>query len=254
MLEIKDLSVKVSNKTILNNFNLKIKDNEIHCLMGQNGVGKSTICKVILGDENYKIKNGTINFFGKEINKLSITERARMGIYLINQTPIEIEGVSNALMLRTALSEITGEYVKIFEFNEELKRICKKLNIPEEFIHRGINEGMSGGERKKNELLHMWILKPKLILIDEIDSGLDIDSLKLVAKSIKEYLDTFKASLLIITHHEQILKYLKPNYVHILKDGQIVKTGDYKLASKIEKNGFINILKTNEVSENNKNE
>lgn len=243
MLKIDNLSVKINNNLILSDFNLDINKNEIHAIMGPNGVGKSTICKVILGDPSFKVTNGNILFLGKNINKLSPTDRSRMGLYLINQNPIEIEGVSNASMLRTALSDIKGQNISIFEFNEELKAICKMLKLPEEFIHRGINEGMSGGERKKNELIHMWILKPKLIILDEIDSGLDVDSLKIVANSIKDYIKEYSASLLIITHHTQILKYIKPDYVHILKDKKIIQTGSYKLANEIEKNGFTNIYK-----------
>lgn len=238
MLEIKDLKIKVNNKIILDKFNLKIKAGEIHAIMGHNGVGKSTICKVLIGDSDYKIADGVINYNKVNINKLNPTERARMGIYLINQNPIAIEGVSNAMMLRTALSEKLNDYVKIFDFNEELKKMCEKLKIPVNFIHRNINEGMSGGERKKMELLHMWILKPKFIILDEIDSGLDVDSLKIVAKSIKEYLEEYQASLLIITHHDQILKSLKPDYVHVLNNKKIVKTGDITLAHEIELNGF----------------
>lgn len=250
MLKITNLSVKINNATILEDFNLSINQNEIHAIMGPNGAGKSTICKVILGDETYKINDGKIMFLGKEINKLNPTERSRMGLYLINQNPIEIEGVSNASMLRTALADITGKIVPLFEFNEELKNICQSLHLPEEFIHRGINEGMSGGERKKNELLHLWILKPKLIILDEIDSGLDVDALKIVATSLKDYLKKYNASILIITHHNQILKYIKPNYVHILKDKKIIKTGSYKLAEQIEKDGFTDVYKEFTVSEN----
>ncbi len=238
MLKIKDLKVKINNKVILSDFNLNIKSHEIHAIMGPNGVGKSTICRVLIGDDTYKIVEGKITFNNIDINKLNPTERARLGIFLVSQNPIEIEGVSNALMLRTALSEINNEYVKIFAFNEELKQVCKSLKVGEEFIHRGINEGMSGGERKKNELIHMWILKPKLIILDEIDSGLDVDSLKLVSNNIKLYLEKYNAAVIIITHHDQILKYLRPQYVHILEDGKIIKTGDYHLASEIENKGF----------------
>lgn len=250
MLEVKTLDVKINNNLILKDFNLNIKKNEIHVIMGPNGVGKSTICKVLLGDPTYQVSGGKISFLNEDITKLSPAKRSRLGLYLISQNPIEIEGVSNASMLRTALSDIKGEHVPIFSFNEELKTICQKLCLPESFIHRGINEGMSGGERKKNELLHMWILKPKLIILDEIDSGLDVDSLKMVSYSIKEYLKQHEAALLIITHHNQILKYLKPNYVHILKDGKIIKTGSYKLATQIEKDGFTTIYKEFTKSEN----
>ncbi len=254
MLNICNLSVKVDNNLILDKFNLQIKENEIHAIMGPNGVGKSTICKVIMGDSKYQVSEGAVTFNDIDITKESPTTRSRLGIFLLNQNPIEIEGVSNASMLRTALSDIKGEYIPIFAFNEELKNICKMLELPEDFIHRGINENMSGGEKKKNELLHMWVLKPKFIILDEVDSGLDIDSLKIVAKRVKEYVRKYKASLLIITHHKQLLKYLKPDYIHILKDKKIIKTGDATLANTIEKEGFGRISETFDMSGHDKNE
>lgn len=242
MLEIKDLTVKVLDKIILDKFNLKIETNEIHTIMGVNGAGKSTICKVILGDPNYEVISGSITFNNENILELDTTLRARMGIYLINQSPIEIEGVTNSEMLRTALGEKTGKQVDIFEFNKKVMEACEILKLDKSFIHRGINEGMSGGERKKCELLHLFILEPTFIMLDELDSGLDVDSLKVVSNALKKYLETHDAALLIITHHNSILEYLKPNYVHFLTDGSIKKTGTYKLAKEIEKNGFSNIL------------
>lgn len=247
MLQIKDLSASVDNKKIIDGFNLEINDGEIHVLMGPNGVGKSTICKLLLKDENYVVDSGEIIFNNNNLNNLSTTEVARLGIYLINQNPIAIEGVTNAEMLRTTISEITGKSVGIFEFNKKLENICAELEIPKEFIHREINVGMSGGERKKNELMHLWMLEPKFIILDELDSGLDVDALKVVADSINKYYEKFKPSILIITHHNKILEYIKPDKVHVLNNGKIVKSGDISIALEIEKYGF---NKANTISDN----
>ena len=238
MLRINNLNVSVSDKEILNKFNLNINDGEIHALMGPNGVGKSTICKTILGDKNYQITSGDIIYNNHILNDMSTTERARLGIFLLNQNPITIEGVSNAEMLRTVLSEKNDNPVDIFKFNNKMLEICKKIDLPASFIHRNINEGMSGGERKKNELLHLWMLEPSFIILDEVDSGLDVDAIKLVANSIMEYYHEYKPSILIITHHEAILDLITPEYVHVIKDGKIVETGNIDLAKSIEKNGF----------------
>ena len=250
MLNIKDLTVSVNGKTILKNFNLKIDKKEIHALMGLNGSGKSTICKVLMGDTNYKVECGSIFYKDLDLLKLDTTERARLGIFLVSQNPIEIEGVKNSEMLRLALEAKKGN-VNIFEFSKLMKDITKKINVDESFIHRGINENMSGGERKKNELMHLWVLEPDLILLDEIDSGVDIDNLNTISNSLKEYFDTHDASLLIITHHTNILEKLKPDYVHILSNGTITESGDYSLAINIEENGFNG---TNKVRKNNNDE
>lgn len=240
MLEIKNVSININEKQILNNFNLKINNNEIHVIMGPNGVGKSTICKIIMGDLNFNYE-GDILFLNENLKNIDITQRARKGIYLLNQNPIEIEGVTNSEMLRLALNEISGKYVPIFDFNKKMQNICEKLNIPQSFIHREINVGMSGGERKKNELLHLFMLEPKLIILDELDSGLDVDSLKTVSEALLEYYENHDCSILIITHHDKIIDYLKPNYIHILSDGQIKATGGLELVEKINKNGFKNL-------------
>lgn len=245
MLEIKNLTVSINNKTILDDFNLSIKTGDIVALMGPNGIGKSTICKVIMGDPNYKIEKGSITYNGEDLLKMDVVTRSHKGLYLVNQNPIEIEGVSNADMLRAALECRTQEHTNFFEFNKKVTAICKKLNIDPSFIHRGVNEGMSGGEKKKNELLHLYVLEPKFIILDELDSGLDVDSLKQLALSLKEYMNE-DISILIITHHTSILEYLKPDQVHILKDGHIIKSGDYQLAFAIEKGGF----SANELGEN----
>ena len=238
MLKIENLCLSVSDKEILKNFNLTINDGEIHAIMGPNGIGKSSICKAIMGDTNYEIKEGSITFDSVLLNEVSTTERANMGLMLINQSPLAIEGVSNADMLRMALASKTGSPVDLYKFNKKIQEVCKKLEIPTSFIHRSINDGMSGGERKKNELMHMWMLEPKFLILDELDSGLDVDALRICASSIMEYYREKKISILIITHHSNILDIIKPDYVHIIKDKHISYTGDISTAKLIEKNGF----------------
>ena len=246
MLSIKNVSVKADNKEILHDFSLDIKDGEIHALMGPNGVGKSTICRAILKDPNYEITAGNIIYNNTDLKDLTTTDISRLGIMMITQSPIAIEGVTNAEMLRIALSERTGEHVDIFKFSKEAKAICEKLSIPESFLHRDINNGMSGGERKKNELLHVWMLKPSFLILDEVDSGLDVDALKIVSKSLKEYQQNTNCSILLITHNPKLLETLKPDYIHILKGKKIIKTGDYKLSEEIEKYGFKDMSDNNE--------
>lgn len=238
MLNINKLNVKVLDKEVIKDFNLDIKDGEIHALMGPNGIGKSSICKTILGDSNYVVESGSITFNGKDLLSMDTTSRAQAGIFLLNQNPIAIEGVTNAEMLRSALNVKFDGKLNLFQFNKEMLDICKKLDIPSSFIHRNINDGMSGGERKKNELLHMWMLKPSFIILDEIDSGLDVDALKLVSQSINEYYELYKPSILIITHRIELLQAIKPEYVHIMKDHTIVKSGDMTLAEEINKSGY----------------
>ena len=242
MLTIKNLSVSVGEKEILKDFNLTVNEKEVHAIMGPNGIGKSTICKTIMGDPNYIVTSGSIFYNDTDLLKLNVSERARLGIYLLNQSPIEIPGVSNAEMLRLRLNENNPNPISIFDFNKKMTSICEKLDIPKSFIHRGINEGMSGGERKKNELLHLWMLEPSLIILDELDSGLDIDSLKTVTNSLNEYLETHpKASILLVTHHEPLLTMLNASHIHIMKDGRIIKSGDLSLAKEIENQGYKNI-------------
>ena len=250
MLKIKNLVAFAKDKKIIDGISLEINDGEIHTIMGQNGTGKSTICKIIMGDEEYKIASGSIFYNNEDLTKLLPNERANQGVFLLNQTPIAIEGVTNADLLRTVLKIRTGKPVNIFAFNKEMESICQKLDIPKSFIHREINVGASGGERKKTELLHMWMLKPSFIILDEIDSGLDVDALKICANSIKEYYEEYKPSILIITHHTEILNILKPDYVHIMKSGKIIQKGDFNLAKKIEKDGFSNADVLSEMADN----
>lgn len=254
MLNIKNLTVSVIDKDILKDFNVELGCGEIHAIMGQNGTGKSTLCKAILKDPEYTIKSGSIIWNDKDLTKFNTTDIAREKVFLLSQNPIAIEGVTNAEMLRMTLSEITGKQVNIFELYKKMECICKKLDLPSSFMHREINVGMSGGERKKNELLHMWMLEPKLILLDEIDSGLDVDAIKLVANSINEYYKEFKPTILIITHHKKILDLIKPNHVHIMKNGNIVTSGDITLAEQIESDGFTSIDKSYAIGKNDDNE
>lgn len=238
MLKINNLTVKVLDKIILENFNLEIKPGEIHVLMGQNGAGKSTISKVLLRDTHYEVAKGTITLNEKDLLKMNTTEVAREGVFLVGQNPVEIKGVSNAEMLRTTLSDQGKKEENILEFHHHLTSLCERLSIPKEFIHRDINYNMSGGEKKKMELLHMWMLEPDFIILDEIDSGLDVDSLKLVANSIKEYYEEYKPSLLIITHQKTLLEIIKPEFVHVLENKKITQNGGFKLAETIFKEGF----------------
>ena len=250
ILKIENLTVSVENKTILKDFNIEIKSGEIHAIMGPNGTGKSTLSKVIMGDENYKIEKGKILFDEKEINNLPTDERAKLGIFLGYQMPPEIEGVSNADFLRTAIHS-KKETFKLYDFIKKINKTVDELNMDKQMIHRGINEGFSGGERKKNEILQMYMLEPNTIILDEIDSGLDVDSLKIVGENVMKYYEENKPSILLITHYQRLLNYIKPDYVHIMKDGHIVKTGDKTLVSKIEEYGYDDEkLGTNVVEEN----
>ena len=248
-LKIENLTVLVENKIILKDFNLEINSGEIHVLMGPNGIGKSTLTKVIMGDPNYKIVEGSIYYNDKLINDMSVDERSRLGIFLGMQLPLEIEGVTNADFLRSAVSIREKDNFKLFEFIKSLDVAVDKLKMDSAMIHRGINQGFSGGERKKNEILQMFILKPSLVMLDEIDSGLDVDSLKTVGNSVMDYFKEYNPGIVLITHYERLLDYIKPTHVHIISDGKIVKTGDYSLVKEIEANGFkdINVKKVNSI-------
>ena len=252
-LQIKDLFVEVNKKEVLKKLNLNIKNGEVHAIMGPNGVGKSTLSRVIMGDKNYKVLNGDILFNNESILKLKTDERSRLGIFLALQTPTEIDGVSNQDFLRTALSAKNKEKVGLYNFILQCEKSVEELNMNKDLIHRSLNVGFSGGEKKKNEVLQIKLLKPSLIILDELDSGLDVDSLKVVCNNINQYRkDNPDTSIIIITHYNMILDYIKPDKVHILSKGKIVKTGKYELAKDIEKNGFKKYI--NDIAEVNINE
>lgn len=245
-LKIENLTVSVENKIILNDFNLEIKSGETHAIMGPNGTGKSTLSKVIMGDTDYKIEKGKIYFDDKLINDLTVDERAKLGIFLGMQMPPSIDGVTNADFLRTAKSTIDGKDFKLMSFIKEINSTTEKLKMDKEMIHRSVNKGFSGGERKKNEVLQMYMLKPNTVILDEIDSGLDVDSLKIVGEQVEEYKKESNCSVLLITHYQRLLDYIKPDFVHIMIDGKIIKTGDFKLVDEVEKLGYEKISKNNE--------
>ena len=244
MLEIKNLKVSVDNKVILNDFNLKIEDGQICAIMGPNGVGKSTLSRVILGDKNYQILNGSIRYNNQRIDQMSTDERARLGIFLAMQYPNTIEGVSNQDFLKTAMESNLNRHIGLYEFILECEKNLKELKMDPSLIHRNLNDGFSGGEKKKNEVLQMKLLNPSLLILDEIDSGLDVDSMKIVFTNIKKYLEEHpKTSLLIISHYPMLFDYLKPDTVNILSQGKIIKTSNYSLAKDIFENGYNKYIK-----------
>ena len=251
MFKIDKLNVKIkdTDKEILKDFSLTIDKGEIHAIMGPNGVGKSTLSKAIMHHPDYVINDGSITYNGKTLNDLTTDEIARLGIYLLMQDPSIIDGVSNSEALRTALKE-RGSDTNLYSFITKMKNELDSLILPKDAMHRSINKGLSGGERKKNEVLGLKVLTPSFIILDELDSGLDVDSLKVVANNINDYLKENKdTSVLIITHYSRVLDLIKPDFVHEMKDGKIVKTGDITLAKQIEKTGFTGVNEV-EPSEN----
>ena len=237
LLEIKDLCVKAEDKEILKGINLNINKGEIHVIMGPNGSGKTTTANVILNNPAYTKTNGTINFEGNDITNSKTYEIARKGIFMSFQLPEEIPGVSVTNFLKYAKNKVTGEPVKIFKFKQELKQYMEELNMNSNNMERSLNVGFSGGEKKKNEILQMLVLNPKLAILDETDSGLDVDAIKTVSKGIEMFKNDDNA-ILIITHNTKILHSLKVDYVHVLINGKIVKTGGQELANEIEANGY----------------
>jgi Fe-S cluster assembly ATP-binding protein len=238
-LEIKNLFVHAEDKDILKDFNLVINKGEIHAIMGPNGTGKSTLSKVIIGNDHYVIDKGDILVDGKSIKDIPTYERARMGIFLCFQSPVSIDGISNSEFIRTAMNSNTDKPVGLYNFIKDLETNIDNLKMDKEMIHRSLNQGFSGGERKKNEILQILMLKPKLIIFDELDSGLDVDSLKIVCDNINKYLEENPdTSVLFITHYTRILNYVKPTHVHMMNNGTIVKSGNFDLALEIEKNGY----------------
>lgn len=237
LLEIKDLHVEVEDKYILKGLNLTIKKGEIHAIMGPNGGGKSTLCNSIMGNPKYKVTSGQILFEGEDITNLKVNERAKKGIFLSFQYPEEIPGITVDNFIRTSVNIVTGQNVSMLQFAKDMKNTLELLDMKSEYRSRYLNVGFSGGEKKKTEILQMAFLKPKLVMLDEIDSGLDIDALKVVAEAVKK-LKTEEMSILIVTHYNRILDYLEPDVISVLMDGKIVKSGDRDLAKILEEKGY----------------
>lgn len=241
MLEIKNLSVNIKDKEILKGLNLNIKDGEVHALMGTNGSGKSTLVKAISAHYDCVIKEGSITYKKKDLLKLDVSQRANEGIFMSFQNPVEVPGVNNSYFLKTAINEKRvyegKEEIDAMNFLKYVKEETSKYDIDKKLLQRDLNDGFSGGEKKRNELIQLLLLKPDLIMLDEIDSGLDIDAIKTVANVINSMLDG-KKSVLMITHYDRLLELIKPDYVHILNEGKIVKTGDYTLALELDEKGY----------------
>ena len=241
MLSIKNLKASVDGKQILKGLDLEIKAGEVHAIMGPNGSGKSTLANVIVGRDGYKIDSGEIIYEGKDLTEIEPEIRAREGIFMAFQYPVEIPGVNNVYLLKAAMNAIRkhrGEAeLDAFEFLALIKEKMKVVNMKEELLNRAVNEGFSGGEKKRNEIFQMALLEPKLAILDETDSGLDIDALKIVASGVNGLRSEDRA-IVIVTHYQRLLDYIVPDYVHVLSDGKIIKSGGKELALELEEKGY----------------
>jgi len=241
MLEVKNLHVKIDGKEILKGINLKINKGEIHAIMGPNGSGKSTLAQVLAGREEYEVTKGEVIYEGKNLLELSPEDRAREGLFLAFQYPVEIPGVSNTNLLKTALNEIRKargeEEVDALEFLSLIKERMKLVELDQSLLSRSVNEGFSGGEKKRNEIFQMAVLEPKLAILDETDSGLDIDALRIVANGVNK-LKSNDNSTIVVTHYQRLLNYIIPDFVHVLYNGKIVKSGGKDLAFELEEKGY----------------
>ena len=241
ILKISDLSVSTDGNQILNGLNLTVKKGETHAIMGPNGSGKSTLAKTVAGHPDYLITSGKIRFLNKDLLSMSVNERSNLGLFLGFQYPIEIPGLSNTAFLKAAINAqrkfLDLKVMPANEFLLQLKSTADQLGLDQSFLSRGVNEGFSGGEKKRNEIMQMLMLNPKLSILDETDSGLDIDSMKVVARGVNSSRSE-DSSTIIITHYERLLNYLVPDYVHVFFNGKIIKTGNLELANELEKKGY----------------
>ena len=238
-LEIKDLHVEIDGKEILKGVNLTINTNEVHAIMGPNGTGKSTLASAIMGHPKYEVTSGEVLLDGENVLEMEVDERAQAGLFLAMQYPSEIAGVTNADFLRSAINarREEGDEISLMKFIKELDKTMDFLEMPEEMAQRYLNEGFSGGEKKRNEILQMMMIKPTFGILDEIDSGLDIDALKVVSKGINEMRGE-GFGCLMITHYQRLLNYITPDYVHVMMQGKVVKSGGQELAQKLEAEGY----------------
>ena len=247
MLNIKDLHVSIEGKKILNGLNLSIKKGEVHALMGPNGSGKSTLSYFLSGKDGYEIEKGSIDYNGKNLLDLEVDERANEGLFLAFQYPMEIPGVQTSFFLKTAINSKRKHQglpeIDALEFAKLMKAQAQELDISPEMLRRDLNVNYSGGEKKKQEILQMSLLKPLMSILDETDSGLDIDALRIVSEGVNK-LRNSDNSFLVITHYQRLLNYIKPDYVHIIADGRILKSGDFSLALELEEKGYEEISKT----------
>ena len=250
MLSIKNLHATIGDKEILKGINLEVKAGEVHAIMGPNGAGKSTLASIIAGNENYEVTGGEISLDGEDLADLAPEERAHKGVFLSFQYPVEIPGVSVTNFMRTAINETRkAQGLEEMPANQMLKVIREKselLEIDRKFLSRSLNEGFSGGEKKRNEIFQMAMLEPKLAILDETDSGLDIDALRIVANGVNK-LKSDKNAVVVITHYQRLLDYIVPDFVHVLMDGKIVKSGDASLALELEEKGYDWIKQEQEV-------
>ncbi|QQS35240.1 MAG: Fe-S cluster assembly ATPase SufC [Ignavibacteriales bacterium] len=254
MLEIKNLHANIEGKEILKGINLKVSSGEVHAIMGPNGSGKSTLAQVLAGREEYEVTEGEVIFNGKNILELSPEDRAREGMFLAFQYPIEIPGVSNTNLLKTALNEIRKyrgeEELDAMEFLSLIKEKMKLVELDQKLLSRAVNEGFSGGEKKRNEIFQMAVLEPKLSILDETDSGLDIDALRIVANGVNKLKRNDNATI-VVTHYQRLLNYIIPDFVHVLYQGKIVKSGGKELALELEEKGYDWVkVQSNELVEN----
>lgn len=241
MLKIDNLTAQVEDLTILKGLSLEVKPGEVHAIMGPNGAGKSTLGNVLAGRDGYSVTGGSVSFDGKNLFDLEAEERARAGIFLAFQYPVEIPGVSNMEFLKASVDAVRTargeEPMSSMDFIKLARAKCKEVDLPQDFLKRGVNEGFSGGEKKRNELLQMMLLEPRLCILDETDSGLDIDALQVVAKGVND-LRSPDRGIIVVTHYQRLLDFIVPDYVHVLAKGRIVKSGDKSLALELEKHGY----------------